>query len=418
MNKDRARQFPNRRASFWCFCIALCLLSAVQAASFAAKVEEVVEEGCAPVHENLGLSRDEAKRAALRAAVEKVVGVQIYSDTKVVDFVVAYNKVLMNSAGYVRSSEIIPGSERGDDELYCLKVRVEVVVDAALADIIKDVKTLCFIQEHYHKPRVMVAITEEFFGSESRMPISETEATRYLEDICMNTVDREQAGEISDNDLMKTLLHGDEDLKSVEDIDDIDLKSALKVLLSAGAEWLLKGYAVVDDDSCSEEEAYGVDITTCQASVRIKMINTKSGQVIAPFVVNQNAGSRVGSRKTVARDALLKATGAAMENSVIKIVDTWKVGTAGEGTCTETVVTVAGASAKQFNKIKGHIGGEREICSIDTLNFSSGGISKLSVNAKFTGQELFDYLMESEIPGLDYEIVSYSQNSLDIKVNE
>lgn len=407
----------NRNHNFVVFSLIMVILFLfITGTAFSIETETVIEEGCAPVYKNLALTRDEALRAAQRAAVEKVIGGRIIADTKVQNFQVSYNKVILNSAGYIRKSEILDGSEYyKDEDLYCIKVRSEVVTSAVISDIVRDTKTLCFIQENYHKPRVMVIFEEKMFGKDVEMPISEIEAARYLENICMNIIDKKQFEEVNNNDLIRVLAYGDSDL---ENINDEDVKKILTVLLNAGTEWILKGYAAVDEDSCSEQVIYGSKITSCQASVRLKMINTQSGRIYAPVVINQNAAQPNGNKKSVANDAIINATRAAMEEAIVRIVENWKTGQGGEGTCTEIVVSISGASSKEFEIIRNYIEGlaELEICSVEIVNFSSGGISKLSVSAKFTGQELFGYLMDNGIDGIEYEIMRSSQNSLDIKI--
>jgi len=385
------------------------------------RTEEIVAEGCAPIYDNMALSRDEAKRDALRTAVENVVGVRVRSDTRVENYQVAFHEVVMNSAGYVESAEIVPGTEAKyeADGLYCLDMRVEVLADLAVADMAGQLNSLCFIQKQFHRPRVMVSIDEKLFGDTVSMPISETEATRYLENLCINTVDKEQLKSIAGKEILKSLIFSGEGIDNIDDIDDMEIGPILSIIANAGAEWLLKGVATVDRESCSDEEVYGTSILSCQASVRVKMINTQSGQILAPVVAVENSGSPSGTKKSVAREALLSATQSAMDRAVEKIIENWKVGRGGEGACVETVVTMIGAGSKEFAAIKKHIEylAGRDLCSIDTIKFSAGGNSKLSVNAGFTGQELFDYLMEDGVPGVDYEIVNYTQNSLDLKVS-
>ncbi|MFC1474881.1 hypothetical protein ACFLQK_02440, partial [bacterium] len=245
------------------------------AACLRAETKSVLVEGCAPIYDNKAMSRDEAKRDALRTAVESVVGVTVRADTRVENYQVAYHEVLMNASGYVESAKVVSGSEvtYEDDELFCLDMRVEVLVDAVIADMAGELDSLCFVQSHFHKPRVMVVFDETLFGKKNSMPISETEATRYLEDLCLNVVDKQQLIAIAGNEILKSLVFSGEGIDSLDDMDDMEIGPILSIIANAGAEWLMRGEAVVDRDSCSKEEVYGTKILSCQASIKLKMIN-------------------------------------------------------------------------------------------------------------------------------------------------
>ena len=77
--------------------------------------EAVVAKGFAPiVNGDIDGAKKEARKQALRAAVEEAVGVHVQSETEVANFMVVKDEISVKSDGYVNIKRVIKEEARGD----------------------------------------------------------------------------------------------------------------------------------------------------------------------------------------------------------------------------------------------------------------------------------------------------------------
>lgn len=373
---------------------------------------EVTGEGCAPIYANIATSRDEALREAKRDAVEKALGVYVKGETQVENFVLSYHKVLVNSAGYIQSSEVIRDSERKTEDLYCLSIKANVIVDTALKDLLNDVQSMCYLQETMNQPRIMIVMTEEMRGRVQRSSVAEAMLGKALTERCFNLVDKAQVDEIIGKDLMKNIASGEDEIKSVDDLDNIDLRPIIDIMIQSQTDWLLIGSARSDRDSCVDYET----AKACQASINIKMINAESGQVMTS--ISEDGGDYSATAQIASERALKKACDKAVLYILEQVVDNWKIGPGGSGACRSVTISITGADFEEFNTIKNYFKNEvRESCnSVSVLQFSSKGLSKIDARMKISGQELAEYMLEYPIADVPVSVESFTQNRIDLKV--
>lgn len=98
---------------------------------------------------------EEAKRDALREAVEQGVGVLVSSSTRVSNFEVVTDEILAESVGYVRRYDVL---ERGKSEEGMFRVVLEAVVD--LGDLHRDLASLTLAIHEAGNPRILCVGTE------------------------------------------------------------------------------------------------------------------------------------------------------------------------------------------------------------------------------------------------------------------
>ena len=141
--------------------LSICLSFAFGGSVAATVTKRVRATGSASVHDgNHAAAFEEAKRAALREAVEEAVGVLIYSHSRVRNFVAIEDDILAETVGYVRQFEVVEQGVGEEDDSY--RVTVEAVVD--LGDLHRDLGALKLLFEEAGRPRISCT-GEEFLAS-------------------------------------------------------------------------------------------------------------------------------------------------------------------------------------------------------------------------------------------------------------
>jgi hypothetical protein len=122
--------------------------------------------------EGLGANQDAAVRCALRAAVERGVGIQLTSQTIVKNFQVVSDKILTHTDGYVTSYNVLSTEQ----EFGLTKVKVSAEVE--MGKLHDELAAQKLIYELVNKPRIMVLLNEQGDGKD--MP--ERTATHKVEE--------------------------------------------------------------------------------------------------------------------------------------------------------------------------------------------------------------------------------------------
>jgi len=105
-----------------------------------------------------GPSKDQALYAAMRRAVEQMVGVHLQSSTTVVNFALVQDKILSHSTGYVTNYRIIKEDRTGDG----YSVTIFATVDSKL--IKDDIDALSILRKSVGNPRILVAFSSKGEG--------------------------------------------------------------------------------------------------------------------------------------------------------------------------------------------------------------------------------------------------------------
>lgn len=87
-----------------------------------------------------GGTKEEAIQDALRSAVERAVGVYIYSSTEVENFQVVKDKIISASRGYVNNYEIVKEDQK--EGIFFITLNVQVNVNSIQAAVRKDIKSI------------------------------------------------------------------------------------------------------------------------------------------------------------------------------------------------------------------------------------------------------------------------------------
>jgi hypothetical protein len=123
--------------------------------------QRVQATGMAAIHAgDVGAACEQARRAALREAVEEGVGILVTSTTKINNYAVIDDRILSVTKGYVRSYEVV---EQGGDDAGACHVTVDAVVD--LGQLHQKLAALDLAAIGAGLPRVL-CVAEETLGGE------------------------------------------------------------------------------------------------------------------------------------------------------------------------------------------------------------------------------------------------------------
>lgn len=151
--------------------ISALALAVVSAAAWAQGQPEVVTKEAtgeaAIVAGNKQGAIEEAKKKALRAAVEQVAGVMIEADTVTANSQLVRDQIVANTAGYVRSYELVgqPKEEAG-----VISVTVKAQVGASSID--KDLQAIKAVVKRMGHPKLVLLLQEQTMDDKDKVTSS------------------------------------------------------------------------------------------------------------------------------------------------------------------------------------------------------------------------------------------------------
>jgi hypothetical protein len=159
---------------------ALVLAAVAAAPSWAQGQPEVVTKEAtgeaAVVGGNRQAAIDEARKKALRAAVEQVAGVMIESDTVTANSQLVRDQIVANTAGYIRGYEVVgqPKEEAG-----VISVTIRAQVGAAAID--KDLQAIKAIVKRMGHPKLVLLLQEQTMDDKDKVTSSSVMQTVLTE---------------------------------------------------------------------------------------------------------------------------------------------------------------------------------------------------------------------------------------------
>ena len=224
----------------------------------------VTAEGVAAITGNATLAREKAIDDALRRAVEQAVGTMISSDTLTNNFQLVHDKILAQTAGYVKSYQIAKEERTGDE------YRVTVLADVGKDNLLRSLEALGLLHVLKEKPKVMVIIDEKvggLFGTTAWENVGQAESTimEHLSAAGFAVVDPATVRANVPRDKALRLLEGDP-------------KAAAALGLQYGAQVLITGRALSKN---AGGKLLGTNMQSIQAVLQARVVRTDDGRVIA-----------------------------------------------------------------------------------------------------------------------------------------
>ena len=241
------------------------LLFSLLPPAVAANEEVVIEvEGFAVVREgNLVRARELAVSDGLRSAVEQVVGLLVDSRTRVRNYELIEDSILIRSTGYVAGYEILSTRLTGGTLEVRLRVRVR------REELVRDLDHLQLTLYRANDPRVMVVIPEEHLRRPVPDPAAETEIIRRLVDAGFRLVDQTQVAKVRESEILRQALAGDDE--------------AWRRL---GAEY--DAEILVTGEAFSEFVGNFRGLISCRARVEVRVIRVDTGEILTAYYVHES----------------------------------------------------------------------------------------------------------------------------------
>lgn len=274
-------------------CVLLILLGLACPVSNAYARNQVTAEGMATIHNSrMDIARDKAIDNAQRNAIEKVMGVMIYSGSEVENYQLKVDRILSESRGFINGYSIV--SENGTDDVYTVTIEADIG-----AGKLKDrMEAMNLIMARKSKPRIMI-----LFNQHSKTDfVAEAALTRFFLARDFKLVD---SGSFKKNSTVDHLQ-----------LSCADLDTLARYCHQSGAEVVLLGSV---DVSSNTFNLSGIEMHSNKVVVSVKAINADTGDVIA---TGSEACSAAGMKDDV-KSITEEATGKVAKKLIEDIFDRW-----------------------------------------------------------------------------------------------
>lgn len=375
--------------------LTLCLTLGIQESIGQEKVESVEAEGVATILQgNTDIARDKAIVDAQRKAVEQTVGVLMSSESLVENYELVSDRILTQSAGYIKTYEILDEKKAGNE------YRVQIRADIGLGDLESDVAAIQHLIRQKGNPRMMFLIEETIEGGHTA-GISSGDLSQAETILLQAFLD---AGfEVVDSATVAQNINRDQALKAVEG----DAATAAALAHQYGADVIITAKAAAS----SGEKILDTAMKSHQAAINAKVIRADTGAVVA--TATQQAKHAHIDDLTGGLTAIEKASGELAEGLIPKILEQWRRDIQVATTIQIMLSDVSFAQLKRFKEVlKTEIRGVKEVYQ---RSFQAN-TAKLDVEIQSTTEMLADELASKQFQGLSLEITGMTENRIDITV--
>ncbi|MFH0921754.1 MAG: hypothetical protein V1913_15505 [Fibrobacterota bacterium] len=273
--------------NLWTLLIGMALVLIPAAESWAKTVQA----------EGSGFNHEQAVQNALRAAVEKGVGLYVQSETMVKNYQLLADNIYSRTNGFVKHFEILPASETIAYGLVTLSVTADVEADSLRAGL----QAIQLLYQNASKPGILVQMTDR----DNRGVLPQQTSNALIE---------------------KALLEkGFRVMDPGRNLLPIGLENALADSQATaygcrlGADILILGSSQI---SAPEEKLlYGVPFHKYVCQTNLRAIRTDIGRVVA--VASQNASKSAQNNDEAARTALRLSGVSAADTIIEKLTRLW-----------------------------------------------------------------------------------------------
>lgn len=363
-----------------------------------AQAQEVVATGLGAILAGDEVkAREDAISAALRNAVEQVVGTMIESQTLVENYQMVEDKIFSKTAGYVQKYDVISSRKQSDSSL---EVTVRAVVK--LSDLRNDVDAIRTLLQRKGMPRTMVLIEEQNLNHNYYFSVDMNSTETALMDEMMNYgfpfVDATQARQAIARDAATAAMQG-------------DAQAAAQIALRAGADVIITGKAIgkAAQGTASMRNA---GMISGQANVTFRAIRADDAGIIA--VASAHAAKPHIDELTATTEALTAATKIAAKELKDKIVTAWQKDVYSSSQVQLQVLNVS--SFSQLNTFKNSLGFYvRGVQAVYQRSFSAG-TALFDVDIKGSAASMAGELEAKEIEGMKLKVIEQTANKVTVTI--
>lgn len=344
-------------------------------------------------------AQEDAVSAALRNAVEQVVGMFVESDVLVENYQTMEDRIYTRTAGYVQSYEIISKQKQLDS---AVEVTVRAVVK--LSDLQSDLSAIGVLISRKGKPRTMVLIdekniSEHYYHVMANMNVTETALMNELMNYGFPFVDPTQSKTVIARDVVSSALQG-------------DASAAASIASRLGAEIILTGTAISKVASGGPSVVRDAGFKSCQANLTLRAIRADDASIIAVASAHDVAAHI--DEITGGTMALEKAAKKASQDIKEKILKVWQQDVySGTQVQLQVLNIVSFTQLNIFkNSLKYYV---RGLQGVNQREFG-GGTALFDVDIKGNAESLAGELEAKEIEGLKLQVVGLTANRVTVKI--
>ncbi len=255
-----------------------------------------------------GVSEAQAIANAKREALAQGIGQTLISSTEVENFMVKRDLILTQTAGNVRSFEVLEKSQ-GSDGAWTVKIKAVVSQDG----LKNDLKALMILKEAIGNPRVAFLITETNNGS------SDYNLHKTVEMLLVQAF-RDRSFDVVDPNATTRFRESAEAVAALGG----DPAAAAKLGASVNAEVIIIGTAVATESKMDDSKYFqGTGMKSASASINLKAISVGNRRVLAAANASQadvhpnveEAGNRAFT-KAVNKKVMEQVSGSFFDNLV------------------------------------------------------------------------------------------------------
>jgi hypothetical protein len=345
----------------------------------------VVAEGVAAIVEGRdpGKIYDEALHDAKRNAVNMGVGVLVNSETIVENYQMISDKILSQSAGYVREFEVISKFE--DNGLY----RVVINAEVAVADINSDLVAIAALKQDKGYPRIMLIGVEKIDDQNKTSSSAQTAIEGILIDKGFDLVDESQVEIIKARDIA---LNSD------------DPGAAAALGLKYGAEIIIVFQAIADYGGTSD--VYGAMMHSFRGTVDARIIYTDTSDMLGS--VSSTSHATAEGKPAAVRLAFQKTAKKAAPAIIEKILNDWQKHT------NKIELIIRGLSYSGMKEVKKALKNMRRVKDVASPEYSKG-IATFRIQADLKAEELADRLLDNSALR-SFQIYSLSPGRIEAEI--
>jgi len=322
--------------------------------------------------EGEGLDKPSAIKAALRAALEKGGKTEIFARSEVKDYQLMHDTIISRAEGIVTDYKVIKEAPVAGGTI---KVWIEAKVSKkAMVDAWGAIQN---VLNQFGRPKVMVYIRERIDGQLEEQSILETKIEERMLKSGFDLVDYKQINEIMEKE--KTDAVTEENLKKVQ-----------AIAKGFGAQIFITGTA--NANQAGIENLYGAPVAFYNCDAQLKVYYTDTAKLLASVGLPQTRGGARGQKEysPQAGKQALDFAGKRVVNDIYEQVLTqWATAISAGGELMLEVENLKAADAVRLKKMIAEIKG------VENVNFeTSKGLAVYRINAKMTGDQLFEKLAE------------------------
>ncbi len=344
-------------------------------------------------------AREDAISAALRNAVEQVVGTMIESDVLVENYQTVEDKIYTRTAGYVQKYDIISTNKQQDNVL-----EVTVRATVKLTDLKNDLQAIGVLISRKGKPRTMVLIDERnitanYIQLAADLNTTETTIMNEMMNMGFPFVDARQAKQNIARDQAVAAIQG-------------DAQAAAAIAGRLGAEILITGTAISKVASGTPAVVRNAGFKSCQANINLRVIRADDAKIIAVASAHDRAAHI--DEITGGSQALEKAAKKAVAELKEKILKVWREDIYSGTQVQLQVLNIT--SFSQLNTFKNSLSYYvRGVQSVNQRSFG-GGTALFDIDIKGNAEQLASELEAKEIEGLRLQVVGLTANKVTVKI--